>query len=249
VKQPIETPALEVTDREIAKELEKAGIAEPLPYTEDAVFKAATCNWIRIHQQDHPEQLRRWTGRVIIGGTEGTLRSILANYRLDWLLGPTQPGKKHPREVIREKLEAKLQKSFSVGNSVGAKILKVELGEIQVRDFKGIEAPEDVYDQWVDAWQADWERRAIEDQVRSEAELARSQAAQIQARAEMGLILTEAIRPLIDDGEGFFSYLLAAKLVEALRWLGYDPLKRAFDPSEVMQVLDELENAKSKKSE
>ena len=250
VKQPVETEAPEVTDREIRKEIENAGIAEPLPYTEDAVFKAVTCNWIRIHQEDHPEQLRRWTGRVIIGGTEGTLRSILADYRLDWLLGPTQPGKKHPREEIREKLEEKLQNSFAVGNSVGARILKVELGEIKVRDMedeKGekMQMPEEVYEQWVDAWQAGWEQRAVEEQIEGEAELARLQAAQVQAQAEMALALVEAIRPLVSDDEGVSSYLLAARFVETLRWIVYDPFKRAFMPPEIMRTLDELEKAVS----
>jgi hypothetical protein len=166
---------------------------------------------------------------------------MLANYRLDWLLGPTQPGKKHPREVIREELEAKLKKSFSVGNSVGAKILKVELGEIQVRDFKDIEAPEEVYDQWVEAWQADWERRAIEEQIEGEAELARLQAAQVQAQAEIALTFIEAIRPLVSDMRDVSTYLLATRFVETLRWMAYDPFKRAFMSPEIMRTLDELE--------
>jgi hypothetical protein len=247
VKQPVETETPQVSDREIVKELEKAGIAEPLSYTKEAVFNAATCNWIRIHQEGHPEQLRRWTGRVIIGGTEGTLRSILADYRLDWLLEPTQPGKQHPRDEVREKLEQKLQNSFSVGNSVGAKVVGVELGEIKVRDVedqKGekMEIPDEVYTQWIDAWQSEWERRAIEDQIEGEAELARLQAAQIEAQAEMALTLTEAIRPLVEDKEDVSSYLLATRFVETLRWMAYDPFKRAFMPPEIMRTIDELEN-------
>lgn len=243
VKQPIKTAAPEVTDQTIAGRLQEAGIAEPLPYTEEAVFNAATSNWIRIQQKHHPEQLRRWTGRVIIGEAEGTLRDILSDYRLDWLLQSMQPGKKHPREQIREKLEKKLKTSFSAGNSVGAKIIRVELGEVHVRDFKGVETSEEVYRQWVEAWQAEWERKAIEDQVEGEAELARLQAAQIQAQAEMALTLAESIRPLITDEGAPSSYLLATQFVETLRWMAYDPFKRAFMPPEIMRTLDELEKA------
>jgi hypothetical protein len=150
--------------------------------------------------------------------------------------------KKHPREEIRAELEAKLQDSFSVGNSVGAKILKVELGEIKVRDFKDIGAPEEVYDQLVDVLQADWERRVIEDQIRGEAELAHSQAAQVRARAEMALNLTEAIRPLVANERNVSSYLLAARFIETLRWMVNDPFKRTFRSPEVMQVLNDVEN-------
>jgi hypothetical protein len=154
--------------------------------------------------------------------------------------------KKHPREEIREELEAKLKKSFSMGNSVGAKILKVELGEIKVRDMKdeegeNMELPDDVYDQWVDAWQADWERRAIEEQIEGEAELARLQAAQVQAQAEIVLTFIEAIRPLVNSKDELPSYLLAARFIETLHWMAYDPFKRAFMPPEIMRTLDELE--------
>lgn len=245
VKSPVEqAPQFNANgdiDQEIAEELKKAGIGKPLPYTEEAVFNAATCVWMRIHQPDHKEQLRKWTGRVIISGTEGTLRDILANYRLDWLLQSPQPRPDYPREEIREQLEQKLRDSFSVGNGVGAKILSVEIGEIKVRDFKGIEAPEKVYTQWVKTWQAEWEQEAIEDQIEGEADLARLQAAQIQAQAEMVLMLTEAIRPLVDKGEGVPSYLLAMRFFETLRWMAHDPFKRDFLPLRTLQTLSQLE--------
>jgi regulator of protease activity HflC (stomatin/prohibitin superfamily) len=258
VKLPVETktqlPSSDELDEEIAKELRKAGIGEPLPYTDEAVLNATTCIWIRIQQPDHEEQLRKWTGRVIISGTEGTLRNILANYRLDWLLRPPQPGQEHPREEIRKQLEEKLLDSFPVGNNVGAKILNVELGEIAVRDVKdkngkpfGI--PDKVYTQWLKTWQAEWEQRAVEDQIEGEAELARLQAAQVQAQAEMVLTLTEAIRPLVTSKDDVSSYMLAMRFVEALRWMAYDPFKRVFMPPEIMRTLDELEKTMGKEVE
>lgn len=233
------------TDSEIAGELAKAGIDQPLPYTEDAVFKAATCIWMRIQQPDHKEQLRRWTGRVIISGTEGALRNILANYRLDWLLQSPQPGKEHPREEIRKQLKDKLIESFKVNNGVGARILEVELGEIAVRDMEKdktpLEFPDKVYTQWIQAWQAEGEKRAVVDQIEGEAELARLQAAQVQAQAEMALMLTEAIRPLVTSKEDVSTYKLVTRFVETLRWMAYDPLRKAFLPPEIMRTLDELE--------
>ena len=232
-KQPVETNSQRVTDEEIVKELEKAGIGEPLPYTDEAVFNAATSIWVRIRQPDHEEQLRRWTGRVMLSEVEGTLRNILGRYRLDWLLQPPRPGQPLPREEIREQLEQKLQEAFPVGNKVGARILDVRLGQIDVKD-------ERISTQWVDAWQSIWEQRAVESIAEGEAEMARLQAAQVQAQAEMALTLTEAIRPFVTSEEERSSYQLATRFVETLWWMSYSPGTRAFLPPDALRTLDEL---------
>jgi len=232
-KQPIETENQQVTDAEIVKALGGKGIGEPLPYTDEAVFNAATSLWVRIRQPEHKEQLRKWTGRVVIGGVEGTLRSMLARYRLDWLLQPPQAGQEHPREEIREQLEQKLQAAFPPGNKVGARILNVELGKIDVKD-------ERISTQWTDAWYSTWEQRAVEGMAEGEAELARLQAAQVQAQAEMVLTLTEAIRPFVTSEGARSSYELAARFVETLWWMSYSPGTRAFLPPDTLRTLDEL---------
>jgi hypothetical protein len=237
VKPPVEVkPELDLpTDKAIAEELEKAGIAQPLPYTDEAVFNAATAIWVRIRQPDHKEQLRKWTGRVMISEVEGDLRNILARYRLDWLLQPPQPGQEPPRQEILDELRSKLESTLKVGNRIGAKLLDMSLGQISVKD-------ERIAAQWIEAWQASWEQRAIESLAEGEAELASLQAAQTQAQAEMVLTLTEAIRPLVATSDEFSSYLLALRLVETLRWMAYDPFKQAFLPPEIMRTLNELEN-------
>ena len=223
------------TDKRITSTLEKEGeIEKTLPYTDKAVFNAATSTWVRIHQPDHPEQLRKWTGRVVIGGVDGALRSILGKYRLDWLMQPPQPEQKHPREEIREQLEHKLNDTFKVGNAVGARILDVDLGRIDVKDEK-------ISTQWVEAWQAGWKQRAAESRAEGEAELARLDAARIRAQAEMVLTLTEAIRPLVTSEEELPPYLLAMRFIETLRWMAYDPTRRVFLPPETLRTLKALE--------
>ncbi|MDY7076441.1 MAG: SPFH domain-containing protein [Chloroflexota bacterium] len=235
-KPPSEAKTELPTDTAIEKALKKAGggIGNPLPYTKEAVFKAATSLWVRIRQPDHKEQLRKWTGRVVIGEVEGTLRSILARYRLDWLMQPPQSEHEHPREEIRALLEQKLQKALSVGNKLGARVLQVNLGQIDVKN-------ENISTQWVKAWQAGWDQKAMEIKAEGEAEAARLGVAQIQAQAEMVLTLTEAIRPLVTSREEIPSYLLAMQFIETLRWMAYDPFKRAFLPPETLRMLDELE--------
>jgi len=245
VKAPVkkEIDAGKVTDAEIMAEMKKAGIAEPLPYTEEAVFRAATSIWIRIHQLDHPEQLRYWTGRVILGDVEGALRSILMDYRLDDLLRAPKPGQEKPREEIRQRLAEKLQKAFSVDNAIGARILQVNLGEFHVRDVQDVGIPDKVYSQWIQTWEAGWRQRAMVGQIEREEKLAQVQATQVRAQAEMVLTLTERIRPLVNDTNDVTSYLLAMRFIETLRWMAYDPFKRAFLPPEIIRTLDELDKA------
>jgi regulator of protease activity HflC (stomatin/prohibitin superfamily) len=232
-KLPVKTKTPTIIDEAIAAELAKAGITEPLPYTEEAVFNAATSIWVRIHQEKHDEQLRKWTGRVMIGEVEGALRNILARYRLDWLMRPYPAEGPHPREQIRRQLEEKLTKALPVGNGLGARILQVDLGQIKVKD--------EIAQQWVEAWQAGWEQRALETRAEGEAMLARMDADQIYAQAEMVLLLIDSIRPFITDVEDFPPYLLAMRFVQTLRWMAYDPLKRVFLSPEIFRTLDQLE--------
>jgi hypothetical protein len=120
-----------------------------------------------------------------------------------------------------------------VGNGLGARILQVDLGQIKVKD--------EIAQQWVEAWQAGWEQRALETRAEGEAMLARMDADQIYAQAEMVLLLIDSIRPFITDVEDFPPYLLAMRFVQTLRWMAYDPLKRVFLSPEIFRTLDQLE--------
>lgn len=245
-KPPLENPELPIPtadlDQNIVKQLGKGGISKPYPYTDDAVLKAATCEWIRIRQEDHPEQLRRWTGRVVIGAVEGTLRSILADYRLDWLIRPVPSDRDHPREEIRDRLEKALRGKFPIDNALGARILDVSLGRVDVKNDK-------ISQQWVEAWQAGWEQRTAEIQAEGEAKQVYTEAAHVQAQAEIALALTEAIRPLIINGQEISSYKLATRFVETLWWLSYSPGTRDMMPSEATRLLTKLQDQLDDNSE
>jgi hypothetical protein len=190
----------------------------------------------------------------MIGEVEGALRNILAQYRLDWLMrapragdevspdgGPRSAGEEDeeinsPREEIRQRLETGLRDTYQAGNPLGVQILNVILGEISVRS-------DEISKQWMEVWRAGWERRAMESLAEGEAELVRMETAQLQAQAEMVLLLTDAIRPYIDDVANFPPYLFAMRLVQTLRWSAYDPAKMVFLPPEVLRELDEWEKA------
>jgi len=211
----------------------------PYPYTEEAVLRAATSKWIREPDREDPRIA--WTGRVVIGSVEGLLRNILAEYRLDWLIAPPQPDQKHPREEIRQRLEEGLQDGV---RSVGAKILNVEIGAIEVkaRDKEIAQQLSDIVSkQWVEAWHADWEARALASRVEGEAELLRMDMARIQAQAEMVVTLTDALQSTVVSQGAIEPYILALRFVEALRWMSYNTYTREFMPPEAMRTLRQLQ--------
>jgi hypothetical protein len=203
---------------------------EPYPYTPEAVFRAATTRWFREPDSSAPEM--DWAGRVMAGFTEGALRNILAEYRLDWLIAPSESEAEHPREVIRGRLEAELRK---LAPQVGARILRVDLGEIRVEDDK-------IPRQWIEAWQAEWESRTQASRTEGEAELLRMDVARAQAQAGMVIALTQALQSVVTDETEVRPYLLATRFVEALRWMCYDPYTRAFMPPEAIHTLKRLQD-------
>ncbi len=202
---------------------------EPYPFTPEAVFRAATARWIR--EPDFQGPPMDWRGRVVVGFTEGILRNILAEYRLDWLLGPTGKNERHPREVIRDRLHQQLEQEAP---KVGARILDVQLGEIRVED-------EEIPAQWVEAWRAEWESRAAATRVEGEAELLRMETTRARAQAEMMITLIRELQAARVGDEEVRSYLLATRLAEALRWMSYDPFTRAFLPPESLRTLRRLQ--------
>jgi hypothetical protein len=182
-----------------------------------------------------------WAGRTVIGFTEGTLRNILAEYRLDWLIAPPQPNQAPPREEICQRLAEELRGKVS---AVGAKLLGVEIGKIQVKardEEVSRRLSSIISEQWLEAWQADWKARALTRNAEGEAELLRMDAARIQAQAEMVITLTEGLQSTVLSQKATEPYLLALRFVEALRWMSYDPSTRDFMPPEAMRTLKRLQ--------
>jgi hypothetical protein len=206
---------------------------EPHPYTPEAVFRAATSRWIR--DADYTGPPMDWAGRVMFGLVQGTLRNILAEYRLDWLIAPVGSDTEHPRQVIRRRLEEWLRDRAP---EVGARVLRVDLGEIQVEDNQ-------IPRQWIEAWQAEWEGRALLTQAEGEAELLRVDVVRARAQAEMVITLTQALQSVVTSEDEAQSYLLAFRFVEALRWMAYDPFTRAYMPPEAMEILKRLQDTLS----
>lgn len=214
----------------------------PYPFTEEAVFKAATCT--RIREEERDDQVMKWTGRVVIGDAEGALRSILARHRLDQLVQPDQSGgSNRTREEIRRQLTASLENSAP---GIGARILSVDIGKIDVKvdlpkgeEQAAEELSDKVLQQWIETWQAELERVALAEGAAGEAALASLEIVSVQAQAELILTLTEAVQSLISTEE-VAAYRIALRFIETLRWMSFDPNVRAFMPLEPLRSLQRL---------
>jgi regulator of protease activity HflC (stomatin/prohibitin superfamily) len=199
----------------------------PYPATEQAILMAATRKLIREASRSEDDQKMDWAGRAIVGATEGALRTILATYLLDQFLGPDEVNRNNYRSQIRSALEVELRKSFP---DVGAKLIKVELGNITVDDK--------VTQQQIEAWQNLWKRWTKEREAEGEAErLQAIEAAKAQAQADMIVSITQAFQALTDAGAVIPSQLVLLRMFEVLKRAPYDPQTgMLFLPAEVMRT-------------
>ncbi|MBN1139181.1 MAG: SPFH domain-containing protein [Anaerolineae bacterium] len=218
-------------DAEIAYQIDDEGLEssekEPYPAPEHKIFQAAVCTWIR--EADRPVETRTmdWSGRVIISETEGSLRTILSQYPLDRLIG-LAPDSINPREEIRSELEKQLRKGVP---KLGAKILSVALGDIKV--------DHEITQQWVEAWQARWERWATERQALGKAaQVEQVEHAKTRAQVMMITNIIEALQPLATPSDqAITSKLVLTRLFMVLSRAQADPLTRVYLPQEAVNTL------------
>ena len=198
---------------------------EAYPMTEEAVFKAATSKWIREAWRTEPDRLMTWTKQVIIGETEGTLRSILARYPLDQLIDP----------AIRRNIQAQLEEALRGSvPELGAKIIRVALGDIQLED--------EVIQQWIEKWQAEGRRRMMELEARGRAARISIEAdARLQAQVKMIANTAKAFASMAKYGEEIPSRFVILRFVEMIKRTSIEMLGRLYSPYDVTLTLERLE--------
>jgi regulator of protease activity HflC (stomatin/prohibitin superfamily) len=206
---------------------QKRSSETPFPVDLGAVFTAVTSKWIREETRKAGDRVLDWKGRIVVSAGEGTLRFILARHPLERLIAPERVGHEHPRQVIRKELEKALHAAAA---NVGARILRVELGKIEVRD--------EITQQWIESWQANWDRLGLEYLATTEAayhrmvETARAEAFVRRVR-DTSKILFELRKTSEQD------FLTGAKLQLhlALRNVSSDSLGLTYMPAEAMKLL------------
>jgi regulator of protease activity HflC (stomatin/prohibitin superfamily) len=207
----------------------------PYPMLRWEVLKAATCTWKcePLPGVIEDEELD-WEKLVILAHVETILRSVLARYPLDQLIGPAgwEENEPHPRQEIREELERRLRSGV---RELGVEILSVNLGNIVVQD--------EVTEQWIAAWKAKWERQMMQRRAEGEAEyVAQVETAKAQAQAEMILELTQTLRSLVADDGALRGRLGLLRIIAMLRHVSHDPWTHSFLPERTMSALTALQD-------
>lgn len=198
---------------------------EPYPFSEDAVFRASTSRWVFVGRNIQMD----WEGRIIISATEGNLRTILARWHLDDLVGLTRDNTEAARRVIERELEEKLREA---AHALGAKILFVKLDNPQVED--------PITQQWIKVWQARWQSWSTE-------KLAEGEAQRIywyetaKASAQMSLIvrIARAFQELA-AGETITPRVVLMRLFSVLDKADFAASSRIFFPGEALTALDNM---------
>jgi hypothetical protein len=202
----------------------------PFPADLKAVFAAVTSKWIREPERGEDDRVLDWKGHIVVSAAEGTLRFILARYPLDRLMAPTVEGQEHSRQAICRELEEALRVEAS---NVGAKILKVALGEIRVED--------EVTQQWIETWRANWDHWGLEYLAASEAlSLKVVGKARSEALAQKIGDTVTILHQLRQRGEEEFIAGTKLQLSLALRSIGSDSIALTYMPAEAMRLLQQV---------
>lgn len=224
-------------EADISYQIDNEGVSPteemPFPVSEQKIFQAATCTWIREADRSADTRTMDWAGRVIISETEGNLRTILSRYPLDQLIGFTSMERDNPREEIRQELEWRLRSAVP---KLGAQILSVELGDIKVQDR--------ITQQWIDAWRAEWNRWATERKAIGEAAQAEQlENAKTRAQVMMLTSIAEAFRTLPEEEQAVTSRLILTRLFMVLSRAPTDPLTRINLPKEAIDTIKLLKDS------
>ncbi len=202
----------------------------PFPASEYEIFRAATSTWVL--EASLPKETRDmdWSSRILMGEAVGYLRSILAQQPLDALIGLSDGGTANPREEIRQELERSLR---AAAPNLGARILRVELGDIRVEDS--------VTQQWIEAWKANWEQQNAHERAKGRAEEIRHlEEAKTRAHLLMIRNLLGAFQPMLSRQQTVTSKLVLARLFMVLSRAPSDPLTRISLPKEAIDTLERL---------
>lgn len=202
----------------------------PFPASSTKVFQAATSEWVGKSDVASWDRSLTWSDRLLYHETDHRLRTILASYPLDQLIGLGSPDAEDPREAIRKELHTGLE---TAAERVGARIHSVELGDIRVQH--------EITAQWIDAWKAEWQRWSVERRSLGSARQAEQlERARNQAQVMMLTTISEAFRPLVGEQRSVTSRLILARLFMVLSRAPSDPLSRVFLPAEALRTLQSL---------
>jgi len=170
-----------------------------------------------------------WPERVM-GNVGSTMRTIVADYRLDELLEPYEPDR-DPRSKIAERFYQELDAS---ARDFGVQVLEVRMGALKP-------TLEEVEKEWMANWQAVWKSEVRKERARGEAGAIRERGlARAYAQMEMILALTREFQELVERDMALSAEFIALRFIEALRKAWSHP-GGTLMPFEALRTLDYLQ--------
>jgi regulator of protease activity HflC (stomatin/prohibitin superfamily) len=204
---------------------------QPFAFSEEAVFKAATDDWVREPgRDDHLD----WHGHLVVTEATATLRDIIAGHSVDNLIQYPDEDPSHrldrltrdgslrpssPRKRIQEELEAALR---NAAKAHGAKLLDVALRDIRL--------DQSISDQWTEAWKAQWDKRRHIELARGRASGLRSvDLVKANAKKEMITAIVESFQDL-EHERSLDADIVLLRFIETIRRHAADPQLHLLSP-------------------
>lgn len=174
--------------------------AKPFPYDQDAVRLAAYAETVHADGT-----VSNWE-MIPISAAKTRLGRIIAKYELDQLLYP-RSSVVDPNLTIRNELERHLRVSLQ---DFGIELVALQLGRLEL--------PQEVFDQYIEYWQAHWETQSQLAQVDGEAfTLEEVEVARAEAEVTMIRAIVEGLqRARLEGSVGAMNEIVALRLIEAL---------------------------------
>jgi regulator of protease activity HflC (stomatin/prohibitin superfamily) len=212
-----------------------ANLAPPTPDIPHPIYKraldlAGRCHLYAVNVDNGSDSVARWSERA--SGTSGTMRALIAGYRLDELLEPHAP-ERDPHRQISQQLFDKVNDS---ARGFGAQVLEVRMGTPEP-------TMDEVKKERIVNWQAAWKSRAQTEQAKGKAEAIRARSqAKTDAQIEMILTLTRGFQELVEHDMSLSAEFIALRFIEALRQAWVRPGGMLIS-SEAVRTLNYLQRA------
>ncbi len=213
-------------------------LGQPFPFRRTAVTLAVREQPVEHLRERRGDQLvenrhkRTWDEMVGIVAPQ-VFRRIIGEYSFDDLCAPYQPDK-NPRQGIIREFQQQLQSELK---PVGIQVLGGGVSDLLPVD-------DDLVQQRIANWQAEWLRRITVELGKGDAEYIRQvESARAQAQAEMIRTISAGFEQVGADGRAVSTDVIALRFVEALEKMIQSPQVRQALPAGSVETVEAMKRS------
>lgn len=227
---PIETSVS--AQFEVSRDEDPVDSTIPYPYDASAIFNVNYANSLNTADGSLPwgERLSREAAKQLV--TE------ISAYKLDDLerKDDIDPS---PMEQIANRLNNRLRQKYQ---RYGISVLSIGVGSFKL--------PDDISEQRIMNWRAEWEKRIQGEKADGEAEAVREMAlARAKAQIEIIAKITEGIEAMRASGEAELTDVVALRMIEAMEEAVADDKVRGLVPQQAIGTLSQIQGWISERGE